>query len=73
MGRDGDGNLTMPSSIWGDALDPLISLNVYTGDVGLDDGTGAVGLRPRQVEGHPAARSDDGQAASAWTCAPATR
>ena len=41
MGRDGEGNLTMPSSIWGDALDPLVSLNVYTGDVGLDDGTGA--------------------------------
>jgi cytochrome c biogenesis protein len=41
MGRDADGNLTMPSSAWGDALDPLVSLNVYTGDVGLDDGTGA--------------------------------
>ena len=41
MGRDDDGNLTMPSSIWGDALDPLVSLNVYTGDVGLDDGTSA--------------------------------
>ena len=41
MGRDADGNLTMPSSAWGDALDPLVSLNVFTGDVGLDDGTGA--------------------------------
>lgn len=41
MGRDSDGNLTMPASAWGDALDPLVSLQVYTGDVGLDDGTGA--------------------------------
>jgi cytochrome c biogenesis protein len=28
----------MPASIWGDALDPLVSLNVYTGDLGLEDG-----------------------------------
>jgi cytochrome c biogenesis protein len=41
MGRDADGNLTMPASAWGDALDPLVSLFVYTGDVGLDDGSGA--------------------------------
>lgn len=41
MGRDADGNLSMPASIWGDALDPLLSLQVYTGDVGLDDGTSA--------------------------------
>ncbi len=41
MGKDADGNLTMPASAWGDALDPLVSLQVYTGDVGLDDGTGA--------------------------------
>jgi len=41
MGQDADGNLALPSSIWGDALDPLVSLNVYTGDVGLDDGTSA--------------------------------
>ncbi|WP_374454640.1 cytochrome c biogenesis protein ResB [Nocardioides sp.] len=39
MGQDAEGNLTMPGSAWGDALDPLVSLNVYTGDVGLDDGT----------------------------------
>ncbi len=41
MGTDADGNLTMPGSAWGDALDPLVSLQVYTGDVGLDDGTSA--------------------------------
>ena len=41
MGSDADGNLALPSSIWGDTLDPLVSLNVYTGDVGLDDGTSA--------------------------------
>ena len=31
----------MPSSAFGNAIDPLVSLFVYTGDVGLDDGTGA--------------------------------
>ena len=41
MGRDADGKLTMPSSAFGNALDPLVSLFVYTGDVGLDDGKGA--------------------------------
>lgn len=41
MGRDADGNLTMPASAWGDALDPLVSLFAYTGDVGLDDGSSA--------------------------------
>ncbi|CAM3635649.1 cytochrome c biogenesis protein ResB [Nocardioides zeicaulis] len=41
MGRDADGRLTMPSSAFGNALDPLASLFVYTGDVGLDDGTGS--------------------------------
>ncbi|KQV71439.1 cytochrome C biogenesis protein [Nocardioides sp. Root122] len=41
MGKDADGKLTMPASAWGDALDPLVSLNVYTGDVGLDNGTSA--------------------------------
>jgi len=41
MGEDADGNPTMPASVWGDALDPLVSLQVYTGDVGLDDGTSA--------------------------------
>ena len=41
MGRATDGTLALPSSIWGDALDPLVSMNVYTGDVGLDDGTSA--------------------------------
>ena len=39
MGRDAEGNLSLPASIWGDALDPLVSLFVYTGDVGLDDGS----------------------------------
>lgn len=28
-----------PYSVFGDALDPLISMVVYTGDLGLDDGT----------------------------------
>ena len=41
MGTDAEGNLTMPGSAWGEALDPLVSLQVYTGDVGLDDGTSA--------------------------------
>ena len=41
MGRDADGALTMPSSAFGNAIDPLVSLQVYTGDVGLDDGTSA--------------------------------
>jgi cytochrome c biogenesis protein len=41
LGRDADGNLTMPSSAFGNAFDPLVSLQVWTGDVGLDDGTGA--------------------------------
>jgi cytochrome c biogenesis protein len=41
LGRDADGKLTMPSSAFGDAVDPLVSLQVWTGDVGLDDGTGA--------------------------------
>lgn len=41
MGRDAEGNLTMPSSVFGDAFDPLVSLFVYTGDLGLDDGTPA--------------------------------
>ncbi len=41
MGRDADGKLTMPASAFGDAVDPLVSLFVYTGDVGLDDGSGA--------------------------------
>ncbi len=41
MGQDAEGNLAMPASIWGDALDPLVSMFVYTGDLGLDDGSGA--------------------------------
>ena len=41
LGKNEDGGLALPRSIWGDALDPLVSLNVYTGDVGLDDGTSA--------------------------------
>ena len=41
LGRDADGNLTMPASAFGNAIDPLVSLFVYTGDVGLDDGSGA--------------------------------
>lgn len=39
MGQDEDGNLTMPYSAWGDALDPLVSMLVYTGDLGLNDGS----------------------------------
>ena len=39
MGRDADGNLTMPASVWGDALDPLISMSLWTGDLGVDDGS----------------------------------
>ncbi|RYB90315.1 cytochrome c biogenesis protein ResB [Nocardioides glacieisoli] len=41
LGRDADGKLSMPSSAFGDAVDPLVSLFVYSGDVGLDDGSGA--------------------------------
>ncbi|HSU01839.1 MAG TPA: cytochrome c biogenesis protein ResB [Nocardioides sp.] len=41
MGRDSRGNLTMPGSAFGNAIDPLVSLQVYTGDVGLDDGSSA--------------------------------
>ncbi len=41
LGRDADGTLSMPSSAFGNAVDPLVSLQVWTGDVGLDDGTGA--------------------------------
>jgi len=41
LGRDADGRLTMPSSAFGNAIDPLVSLFVYSGDVGLDDGSGA--------------------------------
>ncbi len=41
LGRDADGELSMPSSAFGNAVDPLVSLVVWTGDVGLDDGTGA--------------------------------
>ncbi|WP_307807851.1 cytochrome c biogenesis protein ResB [Nocardioides xinjiangensis] len=39
MGEDAEGNLSMPGSIWGDALDPLISMSVWTGDLGVDDGS----------------------------------
>jgi cytochrome c biogenesis protein len=39
MGRDADGNLTMPASVWGDSLDPLISMSLWTGDLGLQDGS----------------------------------
>ena len=38
---DAAGNLIPPASVFGDALDPLVSLFVYTGDVGLDDGSSA--------------------------------
>ena len=31
----------LPSSIFGEPVNPLLSLSVYTGDLGLDDGTGA--------------------------------
>ena len=39
--RGADGQLIPPASVFGDAVDPLVSLFVYTGDVGLDDGTGS--------------------------------
>ncbi len=39
MGRDADGNLTMPASVFGEALDPLISMSLWTGDLGLQDGS----------------------------------
>lgn len=39
MDRDAEGNLAMPRSAWGDAIDPLVSMTVFTGDLGLDDGT----------------------------------
>jgi cytochrome c biogenesis protein len=39
MGRDADGNLSMPASAWGDAFDPLISMSLWTGDLGVDDGS----------------------------------
>jgi cytochrome c biogenesis protein len=39
MGRDADGNLTMPASVFGEALDPLVSLSLWTGDIGVDDGS----------------------------------
>ena len=39
LGRDADGNLSMPSSAFGNAVDPLVSLFVYTGDIGVTDGS----------------------------------
>ncbi|GAA5133706.1 cytochrome c biogenesis protein ResB [Alloalcanivorax gelatiniphagus] len=39
MGTDADGNLTMPTSIFGAAGDPLISMSLWTGDLGVDDGS----------------------------------
>ncbi|MEO6511025.1 MAG: cytochrome c biogenesis protein ResB [Nocardioides sp.] len=39
LGRDADGNLSMPSSAFGNAVDPLVSLFVYTGDIGVSDGS----------------------------------
>ena len=39
MGRDADGDLAMPASVWGDALDPLVSMSLWTGDLGLQDGS----------------------------------
>ena len=36
-----DGSLGLPSSAFGNAISPLVSLQVYTGDVGLDDGSSA--------------------------------
>jgi cytochrome c biogenesis protein len=39
MDQDEDGNLSLPYSAFGEALDPLISMNLWTGDLGLDDGT----------------------------------
>lgn len=39
MGRDANGDLTMPSSIFGALGDPLISMSLWTGDLGLQDGS----------------------------------
>jgi cytochrome c biogenesis protein len=39
MGRDAGGSLTMPSSIFGALGDPLISMSLWTGDLGLQDGS----------------------------------
>jgi cytochrome c biogenesis protein len=40
--RDAAGNLIMPHSLWGDITNPLsdsvVSMHLYTGDLGLDDG-----------------------------------
>ncbi|SEC32223.1 cytochrome c biogenesis protein [Nocardioides exalbidus] len=38
LGEDADGNLSMPASVFGAAGNPLLSLQVWTGDVGVDDG-----------------------------------
>ena len=62
----------MPSSAFGNAIDPLVSLPVYTGDVGLDDGTGASVYVLDKAQGHPAdARPTASR--SGWTCVPARR
>ncbi len=39
---------TGPFSVFGEAANPAISMQVYAGDLGLDDRRPAVGLRPRQ-------------------------
>ena len=53
MGRDADGNLTMPASVFGDALDPLISMSLWTGDLGLQDGSASSVYVLDKAERHP--------------------
>ena len=47
----GDG---LPRSVFGDAVNPLMSLFVYTGDLGLDDGQSQSVYVLDKVERHPA-------------------
>ena len=58
LDEDGD-----PANLMGDDINPLLSLNVYTGDLGLDDGDLAVGLRARQEHGDAGARQGRSAAA----------
>ena len=66
-------------SLLGKPLDPMISMLVYTGDLGMDDGVVAVGLLARQVQDEhadqeerhavprrPAAGRDREAARTAW-------
>ncbi|WP_242497227.1 cytochrome c biogenesis protein ResB [Nocardioides oleivorans] len=60
MGKDADGNLTMPASIFGAAGNPLLSLQVWTGDVGVDDG-GASSVYVLDKSNATQLLKDDGQ------------